>query len=177
MRTGHVTCTHNQTSPTHLLLASKMATKSRSFLYLFAINVITCGYVKGQEKPNIVFLLTDDQDVTANSLDYMPKLNKLLRQEGMEFVNYFVPTGLCCPSRATIISGQFCHNTKIWDNGDLNNQTYMSGGFKKAAGEGLEEHTIATQLKAAGYETFLVGKYLNGYSDTQASHVPPGWDH
>ena len=154
-----------------------MATKSRSFLYLFAISVITWGCVEGQDKPNIVFLLTDDQDVTANSLDYMPKLNKLLRQEGMEFVNYFVPTGLCCPSRATIISGQFCHNTKIWDNGDLNNQTYMSGGFKKAVAEGLEKHTIATQLKAAGYETFLIGKYLNGYSDAQASHVPPGWDH
>lgn len=130
-----------------------------------------------QEKPNIVFVLTDDQDVTANSLDYMPKLNKLLRQEGTEFVNYFVPTGLCCPSRSTIISGQFCHNTKIWDNGDLNNRTYLSGGFKKALGEGLEKHTIATQLKEAGYETFLIGKYLNGYSDSQASHVPPGWDH
>ena len=50
-------------------------------------------------QPNLVFLLTDDQDVTAHSLDYMPKLNRLLRQEGTEFLNYFVPTGLCCPSR------------------------------------------------------------------------------
>ena len=147
---------------------------SSSFLLqLLALYAI----VVRSDKPNIVFLLTDDQDVTANSLDYMPKLNKLLRQEGMEFVNYFVPTGLCCPSRATIISGQFCHNTKIWDNGDLNNQTYQSGGFKKAVDEGLEKTTIATQLKAAGYETFLIGKYLNGYSDSQANHVPPGWDH
>ena len=149
-----------------------------SFLLgLLALNGFVSSGAWGQKKPNIVFLLTDDQDVTANSLDYMPKLNKLLRQEGTEFVNYFVPTGLCCPSRATIISGQFCHNTKIWDNGDLNNQTYQSGGFKKAVDEGLEKHTIATQLKAAGYETFLIGKYLNGYSDSQASHIPPGWDH
>ena len=147
-------------------------------LTLFVLtSVALSSGVRGQEKPNIVFLLTDDQDVTANSLDYMPKLNKLLRNEGMEFVNYFVPTGLCCPSRATIISGQFCHNTKIWDNGDLNNQTHLSGGFKKAVSEGLEKHTIATQLKAAGYETFLIGKYLNGYSDSQASHIPEGWDH
>ena len=128
-------------------------------------------------QPNIVFLLTDDQDVTAYSLDYMPKLNKLLRSEGMEFLNYFVSTGLCCPSRATIIRGQFCHNTKIWDNGDLNNNTHLSGGFKKAMAEGLQDATIATQMKKAGYETFLIGKYLNGYSDANAVHVPPGWDH
>ena len=147
-------------------------------LVFVGITFVSCSVLaQVQDKPNIVFLLTDDQDVTANSLDYMPKLNKLLRQEGMEFVNYFVPTGLCCPSRATIIRGQFCHNTKIWDNGDLNNQTYLSGGFKKVVAEGLENYTIATQLKAAGYETFLIGKYLNGYSDSQASHVPPGWDH
>lgn len=86
--------------------------------------------------PNLVFLLTDDQDVTAHSLDYMPKLNKLLREEGTEFLNYFVPTGLCCPSRATIIRGQYCHNTKIWDNGDLNNATYLSGGLKKRLRKG-----------------------------------------
>ena len=127
--------------------------------------------------PNILFLLTDDQDVTAHSLDYMPKLDKLLRGEGIEFLNYFVPTGLCCPSRSTIISGQFCHNTGIWDNGDLNNDTYMSGGFKKVIATGLENVTVATVMKEAGYETYLIGKYLNGYDDKAASHVPPGWDH
>ena len=95
----------------------------------------------------------------------------------MEFLNYFVPTGLCCPSRSTIIRGQYCHNTKIWDNGDLNNKTYLSGGFNKAVAEGLENVTIATQMKEAGYETFLIGKYLNGYGNSHASHVPVGWDH
>ena len=128
-------------------------------------------------KPNLAFLLTDDQDVTAHSLDYMPKLNKLLREEGTEFLNYFVPTGLCCPSRTTIIRGQYCHNTKIWDNGDLNNKTYLSGGVKKFIAEGLENSTIATLMKEAGYETFLIGKYVNGYTDSKATHVPPGWDH
>ena len=168
-----------QLSPTHITtpIGHRKTTKMHALLAFAMLGFISFGRAQAQEKPNIIFLLTDDQDVTANSLDYMPKLNRLLRKQGMEFVNYFVPTGLCCPSRATIISGQFCHNTKIWDNGDLNNQTYMSGGFKKAMSEGLETHTIATQLKAAGYETFLIGKYLNGYSDSQASHVPPGWDH
>ena len=128
-------------------------------------------------KPNILFILTDDQDVTANSLDYMPQLNRILRKEGMEFLNYFVTTALCCPSRATIIRGQYCHNTGIWDNGDLNNNTFMSGGFAKWIANGLHDTTIATMLHNAGYETYLVGKYLNGYNDKNAHIVPPGWDH
>ena len=129
------------------------------------------------KRPNIIFILTDDQDVTANSLDYMPKLNKILRQEGMEFLNYFVTTALCCPSRSTILRGQYCHNTGIWDNGDLNNQTFMSGGFDKWIANNLEKTTVGTVMHDAGFETFLVGKYLNGYSDQHASHVPIGWDH
>ena len=127
-------------------------------------------------KPNIIFLLTDDQDVTAHSLNYMPKLGKLLREEGMEFRNYFVPTGLCCPSRSTILRGQYCHNTKIFDNGDLNNKTYMSGGFVKFIAQNQENSTVGTLLQAAGYQTAFVGKYLNGYGDQHASHVPPGWN-
>ena len=130
-----------------------------------------------QSKPNIVFILTDDQDRTANSLDYMPYLNKILRQGGTEFTHYYVSTALCCPSRATILRGQYCHNTKIWDNGDLNNSTFLSGGFKKWMNLSLESSTIATLFKAGGYETKLCGKYLNGYDDPSASHVPEGWDH
>ena len=128
-------------------------------------------------QPNILFILTDDQDVTAHSLDYMKQLQSILRDGGTEYLNYFVPTGLCCPSRSSLISGQFCHNTGIWDNGDLNNKTHLSGGLKKIIETGLEKVTISTQLKEAGYETYLVGKYMNGYDDGQASHVPPGWDH
>jgi len=130
-----------------------------------------------EAKPNIIFLLTDDQDVTANSLDYMPHLSKIMREGGTEFTHYYVSTGLCCPSRSTILRGQYCHNTKVWDNGDLNNETFLSGGFEKWQQLDLEKSTIGTLFKAGGYETKLCGKYLNGYSDSRASHVPPGWDH
>ena len=148
-------------------------------LFLLIIVALAGASAKASRssQPNIIFLLTDDQDVTANSLDYMPKLNKILRQEGMEFINYFVTTALCCPSRTTIIKGQYCHNHGIWDNGDLNNNTFFSGGMKKAIETKLEKETVATLMKAAGYETFLIGKYLNGYNDKYADHVPPGWDH
>ncbi|XP_065837522.1 N-acetylglucosamine-6-sulfatase-like [Oscarella lobularis] len=144
-------------------------------LRLLLFVAITCWV--DSKNSNIIFLLTDDQDVTANSLDFMPLLDKILRKGGAEFPNYFVPTGLCCPSRATIVSGQYCHNTKIWDNGDLNNATFLSGGFKKALATNIERVTVATELKSAGYETMLCGKYLNGYDDNEAKHVPSGWDH
>mmetsp|Transcript_5435 Transcript_5435/g.11837 ORF Transcript_5435/g.11837 Transcript_5435/m.11837 type:complete len:618 (-) Transcript_5435:645-2498(-) len=129
-------------------------------------------------RPNIILFMTDDQDVTANSLDYMPRLNRLFRREGMEFLHYYVPTGLCCPSRATILKGQYCHNTEIFDNGDLTNSTYQSGAWHKYLDTGLENETIATMLQSAGYETALIGKYLNGYMGPKAaSHKPPGFDH
>ena len=149
------------------------AVVSLALALLFQIDI---GAKARLTKPNIIFLLTDDQDITANSLDYMPKLNRILRQEGTEFLNYFVTTALCCPSRSTILRGQYCHNTGIWDNGDLNNKTFMSGGFEKWIAKDLEKITVGTVMHDAGYETFLVGKYLNGYSDMHASHVPKGWD-
>mmetsp|Transcript_12306 Transcript_12306/g.22064 ORF Transcript_12306/g.22064 Transcript_12306/m.22064 type:complete len:631 (-) Transcript_12306:36-1928(-) len=134
----------------------------------------------GHDTPNIILILTDDQDVTANSLDsaYMPRLNRLFRSEGMEFLNYYVSTALCCPSRASIFRGQNCHNTKIFDNGDLNNATYQSGSWEKFLDTGLEDETFLTFLQSAGYETALVGKYMNGYlGPDAASHKPPGFDH
>ena len=132
---------------------------------------------RGSDPPNIIFLLTDDQDATSHSLNYMPRLGKIMREEGTEFANCFVPTGLCCPSRTSILRGQYCHNTKIWDNGDLNSDTHLSGGLKKFMAENLESETIATVLKDAGYETFLIGKYMNGYEKAAIEHVPVGWDH
>jgi N-acetylglucosamine-6-sulfatase len=128
--------------------------------------------------PNIVLFMTDDQDVQHHSLNYMPRLNKLFRQGGMEFVHYYVPTGLCCPSRATILRGQYCHNTKVYDNGDLSNATYKSGAWDKFVEEGLENETFVTMLQSVGYETALIGKYMNGYGGLEAiRHIPPGFDH
>lgn len=144
---------------------------------LLLLLVVAAASTASAAQPNILFLLTDDQDVTAHSLDYMQELHHILREGGTEYLNYFVPTGLCCPSRSTLISGQFCHNTGIWDNGDLNNKTHLSGGLKKIIATGLENITVATQLKEAGYETYLVGKYMNGYEDGKADYIPPGWDH
>jgi N-acetylglucosamine-6-sulfatase len=152
----------------------------RIFLLLWATTIAT-GVAERSQK-NIIMFMTDDQDVTANSIDptIMPKLNRLFREEGMEFTNYYVPTGLCCPSRATILRGQYCHNTKVFDNGDFNNSTYKSGGWAKFVDTGLEEETFPTLLQSAGYETAMIGKYMNGYNlydDDAPLHKPPGFDH
>ena len=149
--------------------------------FTFASGFNATDNAKGSPK-NIILFMTDDQDVTANSIDpsIMPKLNRLFREGGMEFPNYYVPTGLCCPSRTTILRGQYCHNTKIFDNGNLNNATYKSGGWKKFLEDGLEDETIATLMQSAGYETALIGKYMNGYdlyNKEAGLHKPSGWDH
>jgi arylsulfatase A-like enzyme len=136
--------------------------------------------------------MTDDQDVTFNSTHphYMPSLNTLFREGGMEFTNFFVSTALCCPSRVSILRGQYCHNTGVHDNGDFNNSTYLSGGWAKFLTTFLEDETIATILQSqANYQTVFLGKYMNGYNDITnhpdnldipdipGLHKPAGWDH
>jgi N-acetylglucosamine-6-sulfatase len=120
----------------------------------------------GVSKPNILFVVTDDQD--AKSVARMPELQAGVADEGATFSNARVTTNQCCPSRATILRGQYAHNHQVWDNGGPN------GGFDKFRSEGLESSTIATWLDGAGYDTGYVGKYFNGYDGTR--YVPPGWD-
>lgn len=116
--------------------------------------------------PNIVLILTDD--MALRDVEVMPKLKKLLIDEGTTFTNYFVTNSLCCPSRASILRGQYVHNHKV----DSNKK-----GFQRFQKFGHEESTIATWLKGAGYTTGFMGKYLNGYSDkNDPTHVPEGWD-
>src|SRR6266542_3392001 len=91
--------------------------------------------------------------------------------EGLTFVNTFVTQSICCPSRASILRGQYPHNTEI-----LHNAPPLSG-FEKFRDLGHESSTLATWLHAAGYRTAMFGKYLNGYLLGRAGqcHVPPGW--
>jgi N-acetylglucosamine-6-sulfatase len=125
-------------------------------------------------RPNILFILADD--MKASDLDHMPNTQRLLANQGVEFTKPWVSRSLCCPSRATILRGQYTHNHKVWVNVE------PSGGFWKFLDQGLENSTIATWLNAAGYDTILIGKYLNRYgldrngNRAPTTHVPPGWD-
>ena len=119
--------------------------------------------------PNILFILTDDLD--ARSIAYMPRLTSLLANRGTTFVRSFVAFPRCCPSRASILRGQYPHNHQILGN------TPPGGGFRKFHTLGRERSTVGTWLKQAGYATVLLGKYLNGYPQgVEPTFVPPGWD-
>jgi N-acetylglucosamine-6-sulfatase len=120
-------------------------------------------------KPNIIFILTDDQDL--ETLAHMPRVQALLVKQGLTFKNAFVTTPLCCPSRASILTGQYPHNNDILGNAP------PLGGFVKFRDLGREGSTVATWLKSAGYRTALLGKYLNGYPTADnPTYVPTGWD-
>jgi arylsulfatase A-like enzyme len=127
------------------------------------------GVAQTTAKPNILFILTDD--MKASDLDHMPNTQNLLANQGVKFTKAWVTRSLCCPSRASTLRGQYTHNHNVWVNVE------PVGGFQKFYNQGLESSTIATWLHAGGYETVLIGKYLNRYgNNTPTTHVPPGWD-
>jgi arylsulfatase A-like enzyme len=122
--------------------------------------------------PNIVLVLADDQD--AASWDAMPTLRTRLVEGGTVFPSFFANTSLCCPSRATLLRGQYAHNHRVVSN------VGARGGYGRFLQLGHESSTVATWLHGAGYRTALFGKYLNGYPDRDTvrqpkTHVPPGW--
>jgi arylsulfatase A-like enzyme len=120
-------------------------------------------------QPNIIFVLTDDLDY--NSAQLMPNVRSQLVDKGTSFENDFVSNSLCCPSRATILTGLYAHNHGVKTN------TSPDGGFEKFVAEGDEQDNIATRLQQGGYETALFGKYLNIYPGSDdPTHIPPGWD-
>jgi N-acetylglucosamine-6-sulfatase len=120
-------------------------------------------------KPNIVFILADD--MRKDDLQYMPQTTALLKDQGMRFQNAFVSNALCCPSRATIMRGQYAHNTGVWNNENVGGP---DAGGQAYRNKGHEKDNVAARLDAAGYRTALIGIYLNGMKDK--THVPPGWD-
>jgi N-acetylglucosamine-6-sulfatase len=124
-------------------------------------------------RPNLILILSDDQRWDTVGIEHsrdgttpvMPNVLHELADSGVTFPNGFVTTALCCPSRASILTGEYAHNTGIHTNGGTD------GGFAHFD----DTSTLATWLQAAGYRTSLIGKYLNGYA-TGAPCIPPGWD-
>ena len=124
---------------------------------------------RANRQPNVVVVMTDDQDV--RSLALMPNVRRLLGDRGVTFTRSFVTTPECCPSRAGYLTGQYSHN-----NGVLSADPHEGGGYLALDGS----NTLPVWLHAAGYETAHVGKYLNGYGiadeGSDPTEVPPGWD-
>jgi len=128
--------------------------------------------------PNIVVVMADDLDVgsfnTMVDEGLLPNIVSHLIDLGIVFTNSFVTDALCCPSRATFLTGQYPHNHGVFNN------FAPDGGVLKFD----DSSTLATWLQEAGYRTGFVGKYLNGYGSDESvddprddpDYVPPGWD-
>ena len=123
--------------------------------------------------PNIVLVLVDDMSMNLMPDDLgelartMPNLAQM-RREGMTFDNFFVNNSLCCPSRASLMTGLLPHETGVLTN------TGVTGGVEAFDGKGNDGRTYAVALHDAYYATAMMGKYLNGY-DIAASGIPAGW--
>ncbi|MEX0753742.1 MAG: sulfatase [Actinomycetota bacterium] len=134
-----------------------------------AASVATAGPdapVVSPDRPNVILVVSDDQTVESLEVEgAMPYLqSQLADPDGgwTRFPNTFATTPLCCPARATLLTGRTSAVTGVLDNND---------------GARLDPtETIATQLHEAGYATALVGKYLNDYPFPGGPVLPPGWD-
>jgi N-acetylglucosamine-6-sulfatase len=120
-------------------------------------------------RPNVICIVADDLDarlidLAASIPDFMPKYQELMVARGTTFTRAYVSSPLCTPSRASILTGRYPHNTGVVDN---------DYGLFYPKGE---EETVATMLQAAGYVTILLGKYMNGYGQNGLPDaIPPGW--
>lgn len=141
-------------------------------LCVFALLAILAGGARADaaQRPNFVFVLADD--LSSDLVRYMRQVQALQR-DGTSFSRFVVTDSLCCPSRASILTGRYPHSTGV-----IRNQP-PDGGFE-IFHPVAEQSTFATSLQAAGYRTALMGKYLNGYTpqgvvDGRPRFVPAGW--
>ena len=135
-------------------------------LVLVAVAAFPAAAAGGTKQPNIVVITTDDQTLASLSAATMPNTLESIGAGGSEFTNAVVTTPLCCPSRATLLTGQYAHN-----HGTLSNNP----GYEDLRDK---RNTLPVWLDRAGYVTAHVGKYLNGYraAADRPRDVAPGWD-
>ncbi|XP_054468250.1 glucosamine (N-acetyl)-6-sulfatase (Sanfilippo disease IIID), b [Anoplopoma fimbria] len=141
-------------------------------LLLLLLTCVRCA-AAGDKLRNIILILTDDQDVHLGGMTPMKKAKSLIGEAGATFVNSFTVTPLCCPSRSSILTGQYPHNHEVRNNsvsGNCSSPQWQSGP---------EASAFPVYLSKQKYQTFYAGKYLNQYGKKDGGdvgHVPPGWD-
>jgi N-acetylglucosamine-6-sulfatase len=116
--------------------------------------------VSARGKPNFIIILSDDQTAHLFNRQLMPHVFSRLVDQGVDFTRAYVNVSLCCPSRASILTGLYSHHTGVQDNSNpLDGQTPLRPNFAQA-------------LHDAGYRTMMDGKYLN----SETCDPQPGWD-
>ncbi len=138
------------------------------WLTLLAATFLAAPASAQQSQPNVVVFMTDDERLW--DMDAMPLTNRLLGEEGTTFKNAYATDPLCCPSRATFLSGQYEHNHGVLDN------EWPEGGYEKFD----FSNALGVWLQQAGYKTAHIGKQLNEYGvllrPTQGPVIAPGYD-
>jgi arylsulfatase A-like enzyme len=151
--------------------ADTMTVRARAEAERRKADTVVSPVVAQQSRPNIVMIMLDD--MREDDLAYMPLTQELIGQQGVTFANSLAPYPLCCPARASVLTGQYAHNHRVWSHVE-------PWGFPSFD----DRSTLATWLEAAGYSTTYIGKYLNGYGNqpepgqetgTSTTYVPPGW--
>ncbi len=119
---------------------------------------------------NVVFVLVDDLD--WNLFNQIPRL-AALKERGITFMNQTVTDSLCCPSRVSIMRGQYIHNHKV-----ISNIESTGGGWPTFRDRKEENDNLPVWLDNVGVTTALFGKYLNDFPSKpkEATYIPPGWD-
>ncbi|MFL5893365.1 MAG: sulfatase [Solirubrobacterales bacterium] len=123
----------------------------------------SAGPSSGQ--PNVVVIQVDDQTARQFKNKFMPKTMRLLTRRGSRFSDYIATTPQCCPSRASLLTGQYAHNNGVTSNG------------RGYPGLRDKDNVLPVWLQQAGYNTIHVGKFLNGYWKfvDRPADVAPGW--
>ena len=131
---------------------------------LAAVAAVLIAAPAAQAKPNIVFVMTDDQPAASIAVQ---RNVGLLQTQGTTFTQAIATYPLCCPSRATYLSGQYSHNHGVIHNAG------PFGGYTRFN----HSNALPVWLQQAGYRTMHVGRYLNGYGvqNLDITEVPPGW--
>jgi N-acetylglucosamine-6-sulfatase len=143
----------------------------------FALAVLCAGLMlaraepdalaQGAGVPNVIVVMTDDQ--RRGDMLALPETRQLIGRRGVTFNRSWATFPLCCPSRATNLTGQYAHNHGVRSNMPPNGGVVA---FDDSA-------TTTTALNDAGYRTALIGKYLHGYgalAQQDPPYIPPGWD-
>ena len=149
-------------------------------LILFALPALLVGVVgafgnfndgssaeAADARPNIVVIMSDDQN--RGSIQFMPEVADKIANPGVRFTQSVDNVPLCCPSRATFLTGKYAHNHGVWDNNP------PDGGFDVFQPT-YGTNNLGVWLQNAGYYTAFIGKYLNGYGDANPQLVPAGWN-
>ena len=126
--------------------------------------------------PNFVVIVTDDQSI--DTLQKMPNTRSLITNGGTKFTQAIISNPLCCPSRATIFTGNYSHTTRVYTNSDRSTDHPAYGGYAAFFANGNDTETVNYALDAAGYETGLFGNPFNNFDPEAmlANGMPQGWD-